>query len=987
MVHGRASKNVIGKGKKVPQSADMSFRPGALVYHVLVTDEDSDQPIYPENRFPPDYQTTRIGYGSGRYAPSYEPYPAASWNVSSGFHLEVLNTSYILVEEKVALAAWVSRVCDSTGSGCFWADSAIKKQIGDPDHAVQAADYTNFNATATLANMANGYNHTVWAHMLRAGLTARVYDISDMSNAGAIESFFDAITRSITCDVSSACGCGRVDRCINGICVTNPTYSCSVFAGCPPGSFCQLNSTHCAADSKPEYGYETSCNQCVPQLNPTDFIPTCRTTDNCYFPECDATTRKCKLIGRNDTDCTCFINGTWYFRGEKDPNNNTLECDPRWPHRFIDPNNPPYNCSLCPQGTECEIVTCDEDTGCQIVERTGPDCICTIDGKMYRKYQHHPNDTNLICDPSLNGSDWTDRAAIAQCDNFTTCDECMYQSQSCGWCGALMRCLPGGRDGPRNATCPFNWVFSSSEVLSKEEQVPTAQAPVQPSRVEVFLRPGVPLTIPVKVRRPAIPPVDFYLLVDASASLGKFVKLVETAAEKIADGLEDLQQNTWLGMGAFLDKPIQPRGFWPWCFVLKELLPLSSNVTAFKNAAANFLITYNYDHPESSLEPLMLVSFDAHGKVGWRNDSVRVVMVATDTYSFEAGAENSDAIGALPPNNGDGIADGDPPGTGEGYPSREQVRVALLQNKVLPVFAVPEEPLRYWRSVVTDFGFGTIVPFEDGSEDKMVDGIVSGIEQSINTVALGVERDPHHRVKSITPSGGFSNVSEGQVVEFQVVLEAREDEESYDEPSEVILRYAGWEYTMRIIVNTKVHCKGCSPTDDTAVFDECGVCGGTGESCRGCDGQLFSDKVVDACGVCDGDNSSCIDCLGVVNGNATLDACGVCNGDSSTCLDCMGVPNGGAVVDECGVCGGDNSCVGVTTGIAIAGGLAGLAAAFAIASVIFFFVSRAHMMKIDSMLAKQLGATRSNPLYQAKYKQRTNPLYKGDQNSVEMDEK
>merc|ERR1719384_2516380 len=43
---------------------------------------------------------------------------------------------------------------------------------------------------------------------------------------------------------------------------------------------------------------------------------------------------------------------------------------------------------------------------------------------------------------------------------------------------------------------------------------------------------------------------------------------------------------------------------------------------------------------------------------------------------------------------------------------------------------------------------------------------------------------------------------------------------------------------------------------------------------------------------------------------ASADAeCGVPGGDGSSCAGCDGVPNSGAVVDVCGVCGGNgNSC-------------------------------------------------------------------------------
>ena len=55
--------------------------------------------------------------------------------------------------------------------------------------------------------------------------------------------------------------------------------------------------------------------------------------------------------------------------------------------------------------------------------------------------------------------------------------------------------------------------------------------------------------------------------------------------------------------------------------------------------------------------------------------------------------------------------------------------------------------------------------------------------------------------------------------------------------------------------------------------DACGVCGGDGSSCAGCDGVANSGKTVDLCGVCDGGGiaSGTCNCAGDV-----LDQCGVC---------------------------------------------------------------------------------------------------------------
>jgi hypothetical protein len=93
------------------------------------------------------------------------------------------------------------------------------------------------------------------------------------------------------------------------------------------------------------------------------------------------------------------------------------------------------------------------------------------------------------------------------------------------------------------------------------------------------------------------------------------------------------------------------------------------------------------------------------------------------------------------------------------------------------------------------------------------------------------------------------------------------------------------------------------------VVDDCGVCGGNGLSCAGCDGVPNSGKKLDACGVCGGDGKSCAGCDGVPKSGKVVDACGVCGGNNATCAGCDGVPNSRKVVDDCGVCGGSGGCL------------------------------------------------------------------------------
>ena len=61
--------------------------------------------------------------------------------------------------------------------------------------------------------------------------------------------------------------------------------------------------------------------------------------------------------------------------------------------------------------------------------------------------------------------------------------------------------------------------------------------------------------------------------------------------------------------------------------------------------------------------------------------------------------------------------------------------------------------------------------------------------------------------------------------------------------------------------------------------DTCGICGGDGSTCEGCDNVVGSGKKMDVCKICGGDNSACQGCDGIARYTPKqLDLCGDCGG-------------------------------------------------------------------------------------------------------------
>ena len=100
----------------------------------------------------------------------------------------------------------------------------------------------------------------------------------------------------------------------------------------------------------------------------------------------------------------------------------------------------------------------------------------------------------------------------------------------------------------------------------------------------------------------------------------------------------------------------------------------------------------------------------------------------------------------------------------------------------------------------------------------------------------------------------------------------------------------------------------CAPCAGDESVDACGVCGGDGVSCSGCDGIPFSGLEFDDCAVCNGFGNK--DCAGDCFGSAGNDDCGQCSGGASgvapnSLKDCAGFCRGNATVDNCNTCVSD----------------------------------------------------------------------------------
>jgi hypothetical protein len=302
---------------------------------------------------------------------------------------------------------------------------------------------------------------------------------------------------------------------------------------------------------------------------------------------------------------------------------------------------------------------------------------------------------------------------------------------------------------------------------SPESQFPS---PVSPAKIDVTLEPGQEQRFQITVQAPRETkplPLDVFLLQDLSGSFKEDLPIVEDLVPNLVNGLKQFQVEPRFGIGPFIDKPIGGFGM-TGDFVYQTALPLTTDTAALQSAIGSLNTSEGVgeDEPEAQLEALLQTAKRASSEIGYRSGARRVVVVATDAPYHQAG---DGAVARITtPNNLDGILDGNPPGTGEDYPSVAEVRDALIDANIIPVFTVTTDVTDDYQNLVSQLGFGTVVELESDSSN-LVNAITQGLGGISSEIIPTVSSDDVGYVKAITPSQ-IPNVNPGESYTFDVTF-------------------------------------------------------------------------------------------------------------------------------------------------------------------------------------------------------------------------
>ncbi len=306
---------------------------------------------------------------------------------------------------------------------------------------------------------------------------------------------------------------------------------------------------------------------------------------------------------------------------------------------------------------------------------------------------------------------------------------------------------------------------AESEII--ETVLSSAGSAVDVQRYSVVLAAGDPLTLDVTVTTPertGTGLLDLVLLQDLSGSFSGDLVTLRALAPDLFDSVTALGFDAAFGVASFIDKPVSGFGSTISSFPYRTDLPLTASRGDFLDTINGLDTQPGGDAAESQLEALLQVSL-RDLEIGYRPGASRIVVLTTDAPFHVAGD-----LASVPPNNGDAILDGDPPGSGEDYPSVEQVRNALISAGIVPIFAVTSNRTDVYDDLVTQLGVGAVVVLEADSSN-IISVIEESVEISLSTVIGAVSDDDFGYVTSFTPSAGFADVDPGTEVTFSILLE------------------------------------------------------------------------------------------------------------------------------------------------------------------------------------------------------------------------
>lgn len=391
-----------------------------------------------------------------------------------------------------------------------------------------------------------------------------------------------------------------------------------------------------------------------------------------------------------------------------------------------------------------------------------------------------------------------------------TCDDCLQLSPACAWCtqenftdwfSVSERC--DTLDALLEKGCVQSLVefpVSSGQILQDhplgKKTSNNNSTQISPQKMTLKLRPGSPVTFQVKVQHTEDYPVDIYYLMDLSASMFDDLEMIKDLGSTLSNKMASLTSKFRMGFGSFVEKPALPfikitedelanpcSGIGLTCqpvFGYKHVLSLTSSTDKFNEIIAQQRVSANVDVPECGFDAVMQAAVCGE-KIGWRNDSMRLLVFVSDADSHFG--MDSKMAGIVIPNDGQchlNINNEYSMSTVQEYPTLGQLIDKIVENNILLIFAVTKEQKDNYKNYANLIPGATVGVLEKDSRN-ILELIVTAYKELRSEIELEVVGDTEELQMSFTaicPNGTVlsdmkrcSNIKPGDTVVFNVSVE------------------------------------------------------------------------------------------------------------------------------------------------------------------------------------------------------------------------
>ncbi|XP_028257326.1 integrin beta-6 [Parambassis ranga] len=532
-----------------------------------------------------------------------------------------------------------------------------------------------------------------------------------------------------------------------------------------------------------------------------------------------------------------------------------------------------------------------------------------------------------------------------------TCDECLQLSPLCAWCtqenftdwfSVTERCdtldilLERGCDRTQ-----VEFPVSKGQILQDRplgKQTANANSTqISPQKMVLKLRPGSQLTFQVKVQHTEDYPVDIYYLMDLSASMFDDLVMIKDLGSTLSKEMAKLTSKFQMGFGSFVEKPVLPfikfteeelanpcSGVGMICqptFGYKHVLSLTSSTDKFNEIISVQRVSANVDVPECGFDAVMQAAV-CGDKIGWRNDSMRLLVFVSDADSHFG--MDSKMAGIVIPNDGQCHLDVNNEysmSTVQEYPTLGQLIDKVVENNILLIFAVTEEQKHNYKNYANLIPGATVGVLAKDSRN-ILELIVTAYKELRSEIELEVLGDTEELQMSFTticPNGTVlrdlkrcSNIKPGETVTFNVSVELPG---CFSGVRHFSLQPVGLQDTLEVELESLCSCDCQQPTEANSSLCtegqgafQCGVCvcqpGFLGAQCECNEESALSSNCLanNESEICNGQGQCyCGQCVCHASSFGRIYG-PYCECDNYSCVRFRGELCGGHGVCDCGEC-------------------------------------------------------------------------------------